>query len=1010
MKSAIRTLIAVVAAAGSAIPAAAIDWSFDHNATREGDIAVVDTHGSREGGAVHGKIDLGGITGGIRATIRARGVGIGRPDKSYFGLKFMFHYIDPETHAAKWPQADHRGGDFDWTTLELVADLGPKPVGDVDITLGLQNVEGHVEFDLSSFEYGPHKLYEFPRHNQGYIVRYPDDEEAHAEPQRERSRGDGKENLSVSASSASLRETTPHPQLRGAMLPYDPTEDDIRTLAEWGGTIGRFQMSRNFQKIDANLDFPDYVAWLDGRLDLLESVLGWARKYGMKICVDLHVPPGSVRDNSEMRMFTDKACLDLYVECWEKIARRFKGNTDVIYGYDLLNEPHQNPHDVPWSYWDAQRLAAEAIRRIDPDTAIVMEANLSSSAPAYEYMSPLAMPNVIYEIHMYIPSEYTHQGVTGGWSEPRKWPDESRGWNKEMLRRKLEPVVAFAKRHHARIFVGEFSAIAWAEGADRYLRDCIELFNEYGWDWCYHAFNEWRGWNVEYAGDSLATLRHVGDTPRKRVLIEGLRGGLAGTAPAVPFGTVPPYWREPLAKAADRIRALSGQCDDAFFFITDLHIPANRRVSGRLLAALIADTGVTKVICNGDMPEAFGDKDSIDRTIAEYREAWVAEVERAGGDFYATKGNHDFTIRDTPTATTGFTYSSREARDILMDTVAIRANTVTNPDDPEACYYYVDFPEKRIRYIVADTTDSLRTDRTYWAVKYGMGETQLRWLAENALATIPAGWSVLVVNHIPVAPIVNCEGSEVLALMAPWRALLEAYQNRGKATVGGREYDFSCAEGTLLCDLTGHEHCERQTFLNGLWHITQPSDAAYNADFRYGSAPWGGDFPDKAKGTPYEQTFDAVHIDLANRALHFTRIGGGGNRIFHLDARIVRVGETITMYSLRSTPPGGDAATLLSAGGKPREMPPSERGDAPQGQGGVLRAATWACYDADRVQTSPHPDNKWQKRFRYFNDVAEISPEGVLTAKKPGEAVVLAIAPNGDKEFFAIRCVESSSF
>ena len=153
-----------------------------------------------------------------------------------------------------------------------------------------------------------------------------------------------------------------------------------------------------------------------------------------------------------------------------------------------------------------------------------MEANWSSSAPAYEYMSPLAMPNVIYELHMYIPSEYTHQGVTGGWSEPRKWPDESRGWNKELLRRKLEPVVAFSKHHHAKIFVGEFSAVAWAEGADRYLRDCIELFDEQGWDWCYHAFNEWRGWNVEYAGDSREKLRRVGDTPRKRVLIEGLKG------------------------------------------------------------------------------------------------------------------------------------------------------------------------------------------------------------------------------------------------------------------------------------------------------------------------------------------------------------------------------------------------------------------------------------------------------------------------------------------------------
>lgn len=475
-----------------AIPAAALDWTLGRNATRDGDIVVIDTGGSTAGGAAYAKIDLGGMTGGVRATVRARGKGIGRPDKSYFGLKFMFHYREAESGAEKWPQADHKGGDFDWTTLVLETDLGPAGVGEAGVTLGLQNVAGRVEFDLSSFKVEPFALYEFPRHNQSWQVRYP-------------------ERVAVRR------------QLRGAMLPVDPTESDIKTLAEWGATVGRFQMSRNFQKIDANLDFAEYGKWLDGRLDLLEKVLGWARKYGMMICIDLHVPPGSVRDNSEMRMFTDKACLDLFIECWEKIARRFKGNTDVVYGYDLLNEPHQNRHEVPYSYWDAERLAAEAIRRIDPDTTIVMEANWSSSAPAYEYMSPLAMDNVIYEVHMYIPSDYTHQGVNG-WSPARKWPDESRGWNKEMLRARLAPVVAFAKRHDAKIFVGEFSAVAWAEGAELYLKDCIELFDEYGWDWCYHAFNEWRGWNVEWAGASRQTLRRVGDTPRKRVLVDALKG------------------------------------------------------------------------------------------------------------------------------------------------------------------------------------------------------------------------------------------------------------------------------------------------------------------------------------------------------------------------------------------------------------------------------------------------------------------------------------------------------
>ena len=72
-KMAMRTYLIVLAvAAGIAFPAVAVDWKPGHNATREGDIIIVDAQGKRDGGAAHAKLDLGGMTGGIRATIRER--------------------------------------------------------------------------------------------------------------------------------------------------------------------------------------------------------------------------------------------------------------------------------------------------------------------------------------------------------------------------------------------------------------------------------------------------------------------------------------------------------------------------------------------------------------------------------------------------------------------------------------------------------------------------------------------------------------------------------------------------------------------------------------------------------------------------------------------------------------------------------------------------------------------------------------------------------------------------
>ena len=77
-------------------------------------------------------------------------------------------------------------------------------------------------------------------------------------------------------------------------------------------------------------------------------------------------------------------------------------------------------------------------------------------------------------------------------------------------------------RHGAKIYCGEFSAAAWAPGADAWRRDCIDLFEEYGWDWTYHAFREWNGWSVEHEGPDAEHLVPSADNPRKRALLDGL--------------------------------------------------------------------------------------------------------------------------------------------------------------------------------------------------------------------------------------------------------------------------------------------------------------------------------------------------------------------------------------------------------------------------------------------------------------------------------------------------------
>lgn len=485
--------LAALSLGAAEIVGTSLDWQLSRSAKIEGNVLTVDVPPDRakEGGHTIAWVDLSSIDGQcFSASVRCRGENISKPAEHWNGLKFQFEFRNLTTGEMMYPNTKSRLGTFPEETIQTtVADAGGR-LEKVKLTLGLQSSSGKVVFDLSTLKIRS-GCDIYPRVNGEYRVAYP----THVKSM---------------------------PQLKGVMLPAEPCkEDDFRTLKEWGATLARYQMVRNWNAKNADRELGDYMRWLGGKLDHLDrEVLPWAEKYGIRIVVDLHVPPGG-KNGGDMNMFYERKYNDAFVDCWRKIARRFKGRRK-IYGYDLINEPQQTDKAV-CDYWNTQRRAAEAVREIDPDVTIVMESNGWDSPGTYAYLSPLAMDNVIYQVHMYEPFVFTHQGIHPG-AGSAAYPDEAKGWNRAFLEKRLAPVRAFQKKHNARIYVGEFSAAAWAPGAERYLADAISLFNEYGWDWTYHAFREWPGWSVEHEGGGPADMKPSADTPRKRVLLQGLKG------------------------------------------------------------------------------------------------------------------------------------------------------------------------------------------------------------------------------------------------------------------------------------------------------------------------------------------------------------------------------------------------------------------------------------------------------------------------------------------------------
>ncbi len=184
------------------------------------------------------------------------------------------------------------------------------------------------------------------------------------------------------------------------------------------------------------------------------------REQDIRVIIDMHFPPGgrysrggvlgtagaeaadAFGNKARFLMMEEPEYRQAFLDTWKRIAARYKDNP-VIYGYDLVNEPDQRG-PAKFDYWTLQFDAAKAIRAIDPETPVIVESNNWCSPLSYDEFSPMPLKNIIYQIHMYHPGPYTHQGV-GDKSYIAEYPRRvlPLTTSKEDLRRTLQPAIDF---------------------------------------------------------------------------------------------------------------------------------------------------------------------------------------------------------------------------------------------------------------------------------------------------------------------------------------------------------------------------------------------------------------------------------------------------------------------------------------------------------------------------------------------------------------------------------------
>ncbi len=199
-------------------------------------------------------------------------------------------------------------------------------------------------------------------------------------------------------------------------------EVDFQRVAAMGMNVVRFYM--NYKTFEADATPGTYLAdgwqWLDDNI-------AWARKHGVYLILNMHVPPGGFQSLGNGKGLWDQPDQQQrLIKLWEAIARRTRGEP-MVAGFDLLNEPVVTREPAQWR--DLATRIAAAIRAVDPEHMLFVErlnaVNGRWEEDADRNFFTIPDPNTVYEFHFYKPFHFTHQSAS--WvpfaAEDVRYPD-----------------------------------------------------------------------------------------------------------------------------------------------------------------------------------------------------------------------------------------------------------------------------------------------------------------------------------------------------------------------------------------------------------------------------------------------------------------------------------------------------------------------------------------------------------------------------------------------------------
>lgn len=251
---------------------------------------------------------------------------------------------------------------------------------------------------------------------------------------------------------------------------------------------------------------PDRV---ERNLTNLDQGIDMFLQAGIAVTLDLHADAEYLD-----HYLTRPGAPESLVTLWRTLASRYAGRDPDLLFFEIMNEPDNRFTEASW---DAeQRQALAAIHEVAPRHTVVLDAVNWSGLAALVQMTPYSDPNVIYALHYYSPSTFTHQGAdwTGnpGIADLRNvpWPAflpelqsvidrqtsqpaqallqkyRAEDWDASRIDWDIQLAAAWAKQWGVRVVVnefGDFKPFSPPDSRARWLRDIRVAFDKQKLAW-----------------------------------------------------------------------------------------------------------------------------------------------------------------------------------------------------------------------------------------------------------------------------------------------------------------------------------------------------------------------------------------------------------------------------------------------------------------------------------------------------------------------------------------------